>query len=109
MSAGHAGGLFPLPSAPHSPVGFQHIMRPSVLSLGVCAAPALSLALSNATCKCFPGESCWPSTESWDSLNATVGGRLIETVPLARTCHDPQFDNATCSALQSEWQSPSVQ
>ncbi|KAJ0109699.1 hypothetical protein J7T55_014261 [Diaporthe amygdali] len=83
-------------------------MRSSLLSLGVCATPTLSLAISNATCKCFPGESCWPSTESWESLNATVGGRLIETVPLARSCHDPQFDNATCSALQSEWQSPSV-
>ena len=109
MKSGHAGGLSPPSSAPQSPVGFQHNMRASILSLGVCATPSLSLPVSNATCKCFPGESCWPSTESWESLNATVGGRLLETVPLAQKCHDPQFDNATCSALQSEWQSPGVQ
>lgn len=108
MRGAHAGALFP-PSAPQSLVGLQHNMRASILSLGVCATPSLSLAFSNATCKCFPGESCWPSTESWESLNATVGGRLIETVPLAQKCHDPQFDNATCSTLQSEWQSPEVQ
>lgn len=110
MNAGYAGGLLS-PSSALQCLPSAVNMRYSLLSLGVCAAPTLSLAFPNATCKCkcFPGESCWPSTASWGALNATVGGRLIETVPLAQSCHDPQFDNATCSALQSEWQSPSVQ
>lgn len=110
MNAGYAGGLLPPSSALQCLPSAVNNMRYSLLSLGVCATPTLSLAFSNATCKCkcFPGESCWPSAQSWGALNATVGGRLIETVPLAQSCHDPQFDNATCSALQSEWQSPSV-
>ncbi|KAF5484496.1 FAD-linked oxidoreductase ZEB1 [Colletotrichum siamense] len=59
-------------------------------------------------CKCFPGDSCWPSTETWNALNTTVGGRLIATVPLGSPCHDPTYDAATCATLQSEWQDSEI-
>lgn len=61
------------------------------------------------SCKCFPGDACWPSTGDWNTLNQTVGGRLIATVPLAQACHDPNYDPARCQALRDGWQDPSTQ
>ncbi|KAK4183675.1 hypothetical protein QBC35DRAFT_90902 [Podospora australis] len=59
-------------------------------------------------CKCFPGESCWPSTREWTAFNRTVNGRLIATVPLAQACHAPNLDAAKCQALRDQWQSPEI-
>ncbi|KAK6200842.1 hypothetical protein LQW54_009425 [Pestalotiopsis sp. IQ-011] len=54
----------------------------------------------------MPGDSCWPSTATWSQLNATVGGRLIATVPIGSPCHDPNYDAVACAALQDEWTLP---
>lgn len=60
-------------------------------------------------CKCFPGDPCWPSQGEWDKLNATVGGRLIKTVPLGSPCHDPHYNAALCETLKSQWKLAPVQ
>jgi hypothetical protein len=60
-------------------------------------------------CKCFPGDTCWPSTDDWDSLNTTVGGQLIATVPLGEPCHAPTYNARECQALKREWQLVDVQ
>ncbi|KAK1970717.1 FAD binding domain-containing protein [Colletotrichum sublineola] len=60
----------------------------------------------DASCRCYPGEACWPTTAQWDSFNQTVGGRLIATVPIGAPCHDSSFgayDEAKCTALQNVW------
>jgi len=54
-------------------------------------------------CKCFPGDECWPAASMWQELNDTVGGRLIETLPLAAPCHDPLYDRGKCRYLQDQW------
>ncbi|KAH8654952.1 putative isoamyl alcohol oxidase [Tricladium varicosporioides] len=59
-------------------------------------------------CRCLPGDSCWPSSFDWTSLNATVGGRLIATAPLGSPCHDPTFDATKCGILQTEWLNPQL-
>ncbi|KAH7134114.1 isoamyl alcohol oxidase [Dactylonectria macrodidyma] len=56
------------------------------------------------SCKTFPGDKAWPTKAAWKAFNATVGGRLIETVPLGSPCHGSTFDNATCEYLKSQWQ-----
>lgn len=61
------------------------------------------------SCKCFPGDACWPSAAEWSGLNATVGGRLVATVPLGAPCHDPAYDEVTCKSLQSQWQDSGIQ
>ena len=66
-------------------------------------------AAGNKTCKCFPGDACWPSEREWDNFNTTVGGRLAKTVPLGSPCHYPDYDAALCEELQSEWLFPPVQ
>lgn len=62
----------------------------------------------NRGCKCMPGDACWPSSVSWSDFNDTVDGRLIATIPLAKSCHDVYFDAAACAALQAEWIWPEV-
>ena len=72
-------------------------------------ASASSSSSSSSSCKCFPGDACWPTAAAWNALNATVGGRLVATVPLGTPCHDPHYNGATCSYLQSQWQTPGIQ
>ncbi|KAF2678710.1 6-hydroxy-D-nicotine oxidase [Lentithecium fluviatile CBS 122367] len=70
--------------------------------LASCASASV-VASKEQECKCFPSEACWPSESEWSKFNATVGGRLIKTVPLGSPCHDPNYDAAKCEALTSQW------
>ncbi|TDZ17089.1 FAD-linked oxidoreductase sor8 [Colletotrichum orbiculare MAFF 240422] len=61
-----------------------------------------------ASCRCFPGDACWPTAAEWSAFNTTVGGRLVATVPIGSVCHDSSFgafDEAKCSALKASWAS----
>ncbi|KAJ7037227.1 FAD binding domain protein [Mycena alexandri] len=76
---------------------------------GKAPSSAQDRSLAAASCKCYPGDACWPTATEWSSLNTTVGGRLVATVPLAAACHDDQwarYDNTTCTALQNSWVDP---
>lgn len=64
---------------------------------------------ANSTCLCMPGDACWPNKEEWATLNASLSGRLITTVPLAHVCHDPTFNAKACTALQAVWTLPQTQ
>ncbi|EQL01325.1 FAD binding domain-containing protein [Ophiocordyceps sinensis CO18] len=65
---------------------------------------------SNAShCKCLPGDECWPSKTEWAAFNATVGGRLVATAPLASPCHydaSAAYDAEECAALKNAWGFP---
>ncbi|KXJ86051.1 FAD binding domain-containing protein [Microdochium bolleyi] len=84
-------------------------MRPSH-SLACLAAlgsqGGLSHALPTSQCLCLPGEPCWPAPATWSAFNGTVGGALVETVPIGNPCHDPNYDEAACTALQQKWYNP---
>lgn len=56
-----------------------------------------------SNCKAFPGDKTWPSVAEWATLNETVGGKLVKTVPLGSPCHDPDYDEALCEELKEEW------
>ncbi|KAK1590108.1 FAD binding domain-containing protein [Colletotrichum navitas] len=61
---------------------------------------------SDAACRCYPGDACWPTAANWDAFNQTIGGRLIATVPIGAPCHDSSFgayNEAECTALQNVW------
>jgi hypothetical protein len=63
--------------------------------------------LFSPTCRCFPGEACWPANESWDAFNKTLGGKLIKTIPIGAVCHTSQdflpYDAEACAQLQAQW------
>lgn len=82
------------------------------------AASLLSLAAASyaTTCRCGPYDACWPSNSDWAALNATVGGRLIATIPMGSPCHDTTvlpFHNITngynataCQVVRDGWRIP---
>ncbi|KAJ8129072.1 hypothetical protein O1611_g4562 [Lasiodiplodia mahajangana] len=69
-------------------------------------SPLASATKPSSNCRCIPGDKCWPSAQKWESLNATVHGRLIAAAPLARVCHEPHYDEAACTALGEGWALP---
>ncbi|KAK3356456.1 FAD binding domain-containing protein [Lasiosphaeria hispida] len=59
-------------------------------------------------CKCYPGDSCWPSTAGWAALNRTVGGRLIRATPPGAVCYDsfegvPTKNAIKCAEVALQW------
>ncbi|KAH8194283.1 hypothetical protein TruAng_011556 [Truncatella angustata] len=87
------------------------------LILTIVSAAVASYAFPNTTttnsttslCKVFPGDKEWPSVFEWNSLNKTISGRLVKTIPLGSPCHYPDYDQAVCEELQDEWIWESVQ
>lgn len=80
-------------------------------------AGVLDIAASRCTprdnvpdgCRSLPGDKLWPSSSDWNSLNETVSGRLIKTVPIGAVCHDPDYDEEECLKLQDQWLDTSLQ
>lgn len=64
---------------------------------------------AKSSCRCIPGDSCWPAPAEWDALNRTVGGRLVATVLLAHVCHDPIYNATACEAVKAGWIYPQEQ
>ncbi|KAL2847776.1 hypothetical protein BJY01DRAFT_234168 [Aspergillus pseudoustus] len=58
------------------------------------------------SCRCFPGDSCWPTLEKWQQFNKSIDGRLVATVPLGVPCHEPHYDEELCGQLQTQWTTP---
>ncbi|KAL2192505.1 hypothetical protein P885DRAFT_72919 [Corynascus similis CBS 632.67] len=66
----------------------------------------------NVGCKCYPGESCWPSKTKWDNFNRTVDGRLRVHIPPGAACHNTfdgplgtvnTYDAAKCAEATDNW------
>ncbi|KAI1207620.1 FAD-binding domain-containing protein [Annulohypoxylon truncatum] len=73
------------------------------LTIALLIRVAVVGASSPTKCKYLPGDANWPSHDEWATLNSTVGGRLIATVPLGSPCHDPTYDGELCVSLQNQW------
>ncbi len=79
------------------------------------AASALTTTISKGTrfsCKCYPGEACWPSATKWNLFNATVEGRLRINVPPGAVCHNTfngplgtlnTYNAAKCAEATQNW------
>lgn len=64
---------------------------------------------NNKKCHVLPGDADWPTTEAWATLNETVNGKLVKTVPIGSPCHDPTYDASACDALKAAWTNPLTQ
>ncbi|ORX94884.1 hypothetical protein BCR34DRAFT_594304 [Clohesyomyces aquaticus] len=66
---------------------------------------AFVVAAPHRDCKCTPDEPCWPRPDEWKSLNSTLGGRLIRSVPPASVCYknQPNYNEAQCEFVRSQW------
>lgn len=92
----------------------QMVTCTSVIALLGAAwiAASQSFGPGSQTCRCFPGDECWPSDTDWESFNKTLGGKLVRTVPIASSCHDTfpgvEYDAATCANVQANWARPTL-
>ena len=66
-------------------------------------------AAPQPSCRCLPGDPCWPKSQEWKTLNDTVGGRLVATTPLAAPCHDPTYNATECANIKALWAFPNLQ
>ncbi|KAL3489202.1 FAD-binding domain-containing protein [Aspergillus germanicus] len=77
-------------------------------------APALSIfaglllairASASPACKVTPYDPEWPSHADWASLNNSIDGQLLSTVPVASSCWagNPFDSPVNCSTVQSNW------
>ncbi|KAF3386909.1 putative FAD-linked oxidoreductase [Penicillium rolfsii] len=66
---------------------------------------AHGVAAAEQQCKCAPTDSCWPSDAKWSSLNETVSGRLIKTIPPGSVCYqtEPDYNRTACDLLLKNW------
>ncbi|KAI9368655.1 hypothetical protein BJX61DRAFT_550263 [Aspergillus egyptiacus] len=53
--------------------------------------------------RCTYGDDCWPTLDAWDQFNATVGGRLMHSVPSAAVCHGERYEADRCAVARSRW------
>ena len=69
------------------------------------AFPRLPRA-NSTVCKTTPKDSNWPAEDVWDSLNATVDGRLLQPSPPGAVCHtsQPTFASTECATVQKQWE-----
>ncbi|KAL3429837.1 FAD binding domain protein [Aspergillus tetrazonus] len=73
---------------------------------------AVAASGSASPCRCFPGDPCWPNESEWASFNASVGGNLIATSPIASTCHTDTwfvpYNRQACADLRGNWNNPAT-
>ncbi|KAF5486026.1 FAD-linked oxidoreductase hmp9 [Colletotrichum fructicola] len=55
-------------------------------------------------CKCAPGDECWPAESVWKEFDTDLGGKLVETQPIAQSCYDgPAKDLEACAHVAEMW------
>lgn len=96
----------------HAPRAAARCVLTMSFILLVILVPFVAAGLAQS-CRNIPGDVDWPTQQEWASLNTTVGGRLIATVPLASVCHDEgefaQYNETACDALRQRWDLSQVQ
>lgn len=59
-------------------------------------------------CRAYPGSCDWPSPGEWQTLNESVGNRLLKPLPPAAPCHlnEPDYNDSLCANITSQWSNP---
>lgn len=67
--------------------------------------PAAAAVLAGQKCRSTPSDASWPSTAEWASLNASIDGRLLRTVPAASSCYpgNPFGSTIDCQDVSAGW------
>lgn len=89
--------------------GLLLLLASLVALLSAVGNAAVTIQSSNTTCRCFPGEKCWPSLAEWTQFNESIDGRLIQTIPLGKPCHTPSYQAGVCDYLREQWTEPEIQ
>ncbi|OJJ98365.1 hypothetical protein ASPACDRAFT_1871837 [Aspergillus aculeatus ATCC 16872] len=76
-------------------------MLPLIFWCALC----LTTPVVAGKCKNTPLDVTWPSDTDWSSLNASIGGHLLRTVPAAASCwpNGHLESSISCNTVQSQW------
>ncbi|KAL4787089.1 hypothetical protein BJX76DRAFT_345774 [Aspergillus varians] len=83
-------------------------MRAYFLSISglLAGLSAVAAVPHSPPCRYLPSDLQWPRPAQWQSLNQSVGGRLIRGEPLASVCHGVDYNQSACALLQASWTDP---
>ncbi|KAK7911691.1 hypothetical protein PG985_014172 [Apiospora marii] len=84
------------------------VLAVAAVAIHAYKAPVKSRSDNVSHCHVLPGDQDWPSTPAWDTLNTTIGGKLIKTVPIGTVCHSPGYNEVACQELQNKWSEPAT-
>lgn len=75
-----------------------------ILTLSLAGTGAIPYQ-TEPTCKVTPHDASWPSNSDWRSLNATINGSLLRTVPAASACwpDSPFVSHIPCDTATNKW------
>lgn len=76
-------------------------IQTALAALGLLS-PAVGLE-SQLRRRCAYGDDCWPSFDTWNQFNGTVGGRLIRSRPSAAVCHTESYNASQCAVAKNSW------
>ena len=84
------------------------IVAALILANLITASPVIERGTG---CKVLPDDAGWPSDNTWNQLNQTVGGRLISSIPQAAVCHTRGYNGLAyneeeCADLKAQWNYP---
>ncbi|TFK27133.1 FAD binding domain-containing protein [Coprinopsis marcescibilis] len=80
--------------------------------ISVNASPApdeiTTIGTTRYACKCYRGDRCWPSSNSWAILNYTVNGNLRAVVPDPAVCYNTfngrrTYNAEACAEVTRKW------
>ncbi|TGO08749.1 hypothetical protein BTUL_0193g00010 [Botrytis tulipae] len=89
-----------------------HRFKPLIIIFIILiSGPWLCASIILKSCRCFPGDLCWPSVSEWAAFNTSVNGRLISTIPIGSVCHEffrnqSTYNVSKCTDLQAAWIDP---
>lgn len=77
----------------------------TVLTFTSHTAEAARNSTAQQLCKTTPDSLRWPSSSAWESLNVSVGGRLLQPPPPGAVCHpgQPTYDAGQCPTVRAGW------
>ncbi|KAF2624825.1 FAD-binding domain-containing protein [Macroventuria anomochaeta] len=80
-------------------------MRSFLFLTPALAGASAILYQSTPSCKSTPLDSLWPSEDDWASLNTTIKGSLLRTIPAASACwHGNPFGSTiSCETATDKW------
>ncbi|CAI6336784.1 unnamed protein product [Periconia digitata] len=62
---------------------------------------------SSGMCKPAPGDTDWPTADTWETLNVLTGNALLSTVPIGAACYQGEHYNAErCTEILDRWSDP---
>ena len=64
-----------------------------------------SVSTVHNSCRCIPGESCWPSAKVWQNLAKEMTGKLVMPISPVAACHK-DVKSAACQAALRKIRNP---